>query len=110
MTLIACDVLITEPLRIHIATDWFSMGSDVGQSVVGPVHCVWLDSFAVAATQVTVEEYARFLDATGRMPQAPEEGHTQLAIAEKVGIGAETVSRWSNAPQFPERFGELADA
>lgn len=30
-------------------------------------------------------------------------GHTQLQIAEKVGIGAETVSRWLNAPAFPER-------
>jgi transposase len=27
-------------------------------------------------------------------------GHTQLKIAEKVGIGAETVSRWLNAPAF----------
>ena len=30
-------------------------------------------------------------------------GHTQLEIAEKVGMGAETVSRWLNAPAFPER-------
>ena len=30
-------------------------------------------------------------------------GHTQLEVAEKVGIGAETVSRWLNAPAFPER-------
>jgi hypothetical protein len=30
-------------------------------------------------------------------------GQTQLEIAEKVGIGAETVSRWLNAPEFPER-------
>jgi transposase len=30
-------------------------------------------------------------------------GHTHLEIAEKVGIGAETVSRWLNAPAFPER-------
>jgi hypothetical protein len=30
-------------------------------------------------------------------------GQTQLEIAEKVGVGAETVSRWLNAPQFPER-------
>jgi transposase len=31
------------------------------------------------------------------------QGQTQLEIAEKVGIGAETVSRWLNAPEFPER-------
>jgi formylglycine-generating enzyme required for sulfatase activity len=44
------------------------MGSDSGQEVEGPVHRVWVDSFAMAATQVTVAEYARFLDATGRKP------------------------------------------
>jgi transposase len=31
------------------------------------------------------------------------QGQTQLAIAEKVGVGAETVARWLNAPAFPER-------
>jgi transposase len=31
------------------------------------------------------------------------EGQTQLQIAEAVGIGSETVSRWLNAPTFPER-------
>src|ERR1700692_2257040 len=30
------------------------------------------------------------------------QGQTQLQIAEKVGIGAETVARWLNAPTFPE--------
>jgi formylglycine-generating enzyme required for sulfatase activity len=68
MTLNACRVSIAEPFRIHIAAGWFTMGSDAGQSVESPVHSVWLDSFAMAATQVTVEEYARFLDATGNMP------------------------------------------
>ena len=60
-------VPIAEPQRVHIAAGWFSMGSDAGQSVEAPVHRVWVDSFAMAPTQVTVEEYARFLDATGRM-------------------------------------------
>jgi transposase len=31
------------------------------------------------------------------------QGNTQLQIAEKVGVGAETVARWLNAPAFPER-------
>lgn len=31
------------------------------------------------------------------------QGHTQLEIAEKVGIGSETISRWLNAPEFLER-------
>ena len=68
MTLVALRAAVTEPLRVQIAAGWFSMGSDVGQSVEGPVHRVWVDSFAMATTQVTIEEYARFLDVTGRMP------------------------------------------
>jgi transposase len=31
------------------------------------------------------------------------QGRTQLEIAERVGIGAETVARWLNAAEFPER-------
>ena len=64
----ACRVSITEPLLIQIGAGWFSMGSDVGQSVESPVHRVWLDSFTMGATQITVQEYARFLDATGNVP------------------------------------------
>lgn len=59
---------ILEPLLIQIAAGWFLMGSDSDQSVEGPVHRVWVDSFAMAATQVTVSEYSRFLDATGSRP------------------------------------------
>ena len=44
------------------------MGADNGQDVEKPVHRVWVDSFAMAETQVTVEEYARFLEATGSTP------------------------------------------
>jgi formylglycine-generating enzyme len=59
---------IPEPLQIQIAGGWFCMGSDAGQAVETPVHRVWVDSFAMGATQVTVAEYARFLDATGNPP------------------------------------------
>ena len=31
------------------------------------------------------------------------QGHTQLAIAERIGIGPETIARWLHAPEFPER-------
>src|ERR1700691_2244200 len=58
---------ISEPSQIDIAAGWFSMGSGAYQAVEGPAHRIWVDSFAMAATQVTVEEYARFLNATGRM-------------------------------------------
>src|SRR6201996_6958778 len=62
------SAVVTEPLLIQIDAGWFQMGSDTGQEVESPVHRVWVDAFAMAATQVTVEEYARFLNATRSMP------------------------------------------
>jgi formylglycine-generating enzyme required for sulfatase activity len=51
---------------IVIPAGWFWMGSDAGQDVERPVHRVWVDSFALAETQGTVAEYARFLESTHR--------------------------------------------
>jgi formylglycine-generating enzyme len=53
---------------IEIPAGWFEMGCDAGQDVERPVHRVWVDSFTIAETQVTVAEYAKFLDATLRPP------------------------------------------
>ena len=44
------------------------MGSDSGQDCERPIHRVWIDSFLLAATQVTNAEYERFLRATGAPP------------------------------------------
>ena len=68
MTPIAARTPMTEPLRIHIPAGSFSMGSNTGQAEESPVHRVWVDTFAIAATQVTVEQYACFLDASGNAP------------------------------------------
>jgi sulfatase modifying factor 1 len=68
MSLVPCRTQIVEPKQIEIAAGWFLMGSDGGQDVEGPVHRVWVSPFAMAATQVTVEEYARFLEASERTP------------------------------------------
>lgn len=57
---------IPSPAMVTISAGWFWMGSDAGQEVERPVHRVWVDAFAMALTQVTVEEYGLFLKATGR--------------------------------------------
>ncbi len=54
-----------DPQLILIPEGYFLMGSDAGQDVERPVHRVWVDSFTMAATQVTVAEYAAFLAGTG---------------------------------------------
>jgi formylglycine-generating enzyme required for sulfatase activity len=46
----------------------FSMGSATGQDNERPVHRVWVDSFQLAACQVTHAEYAAFLGATEMAP------------------------------------------
>ena len=98
MTLNACRVSITEPFQIRIVAGWFSMGSDVGQSVEGPVHRVWVDSFAMAATQITVEEYARFLDATGNVPPPywsdPNFSHPQQPVVAVSWLDAVAYCAW----------------
>jgi formylglycine-generating enzyme len=68
MSLLPYRTQIAEPKQVEVTAGWFSMGADNGQDLERPVHRVWVDSFAIAETQVTVEEYARFLDATGSTP------------------------------------------
>jgi sulfatase modifying factor 1 len=53
-----------QPELVLIPAGWFSMGSDSGQENERPVHRVWIDSFWLAACQVTNTAYARFVDAT----------------------------------------------
>lgn len=44
------------------------MGSEAGQENERPVHRVWIDSFQLAACQLTNREYDRFLNTTGTTP------------------------------------------
>jgi formylglycine-generating enzyme required for sulfatase activity len=53
-----------EPYLVSIPGAWFLMGSATGQDCERPIHRVWVDSFLLAATQVTNAEYERFLTAT----------------------------------------------
>ncbi len=55
-----------EPELIAIPAGWFWMGSEAGQDEEQPVHRVWVDAFSMAATQVTVADYTRFLQTTRR--------------------------------------------
>jgi sulfatase modifying factor 1 len=62
------DETAESPRLVTIPEGWFLMGSDVGQDVERPVHRVWVDSFALAETQVNVRQYDRFLRASGNAP------------------------------------------
>jgi formylglycine-generating enzyme len=56
------------PDLIRIAASWLLMGSDKGQDCERPIHRVWIDSFLLAATQVTNKDYGQFLRATSTTP------------------------------------------
>jgi sulfatase modifying factor 1 len=81
----ANDSAAIEPLLVRITGSSFLMGSNSGQDCERPVHRVWVDSFYLAATQVTNAEYDRFLRATGAVPppfwQDPHFNHPQQPIA-----------------------------
>jgi formylglycine-generating enzyme len=54
-----------EPTLIRIPAASFLMGSDSGQDCERPIHRVRIDSFLLAAMQVSNTEYKFFLRATG---------------------------------------------
>jgi len=58
-----------EPVMVRIPEQWFLMGCETGRDDEKPVHRVWVDSFELAAYQVTNVEFRCFLAATG--PAAP---------------------------------------
>jgi Sulfatase-modifying factor enzyme 1 len=70
LTPMQADILppATEPALVRVPEGRFLMGSDSGQDCERPVHRVWIDSFLLAATQVTNAEYERFLHATAAQP------------------------------------------
>lgn len=105
MTLSGSRVAIPEPLLIPVPAGWFSMGSETGQSVERPVHRVWVDSFSMAATQVTVEEYARFLAATESEPPPcwgdPHFSHPQQPVAAVSWFDAVAYCAWLSSVAGP---------
>jgi formylglycine-generating enzyme len=54
-----------EPAMVHVPGGWFWMGCEAGRDDEKPLHRVWVDAFELGTYQVTNEEYACFLAATG---------------------------------------------
>jgi sulfatase modifying factor 1 len=75
----------SEPAYVQIPGSWFLMGSEKGQDCERPIHCVWVDCFSFATTQVTNEQYGRFLLSTGTTPppfwREPNFNHPQQPVA-----------------------------
>jgi len=84
-----------EPTLVRVPEGWFLMGSDSGQDCERPVHRVWVDSFFLAATQVTNAEYDRFLRSTSALPppfwQDPNFSHPQQPVT---GVSCHEAARY----------------
>ena len=63
LALCACQTTPDEMLRIPAG--WFSMGENDGRLSNQPQHRVYLDAYSIQKTEVTVGEFAEFIDATG---------------------------------------------
>ena len=57
-----------KPALVTIPAGEFLMGSETGADNEKPVHCVWVDAFAIARYPVTRRDYAVFLEDTGHPP------------------------------------------
>ena len=59
-----------EPLMVRIPEGWFWMGCESGRDDEKPLHRVWVETFELAAYQVTNDDYSRFVAATTSAPAA----------------------------------------
>jgi formylglycine-generating enzyme len=95
------DSVATEPKLVLIPEGWFLMGSESGQDCERPVHRVWIDSFRLAATQVTNAEYERFLRATSALLPPfwsdPNFNHPQQPVAGASWFEAMRYCEWLSA-------------
>src|SRR6201997_727785 len=87
-----------DPLLVSIPAAWFLMGSASGQDCERPVHRVWIDSFLLAATQVTNAEYERFINSTKDDPppfwQDKNFNHPQQPVAGVSWFDADRFCQW----------------
>ena len=98
---------MVEPALVRIPASDFLMGSDQGQDCERPIHCVWVDTFLLAATQVTNAQYAQFLSATSALPppfwEDSKFNHPEQPVAGISWHEAEKYCEWL-ASQTGRRF------
>jgi len=97
----ALELSPIEPTLVPIKEGWFLMGSDSGQDCERPVHRVWINTFLLAATQVTNSEFSCFQRATSALPppfwQDPNFSHPQQPVAGVSWFEAVRYCEWLSA-------------
>jgi formylglycine-generating enzyme required for sulfatase activity len=105
---------ILEPILITIPEGWFSMGSEIGQDNERPVHGIWIDTFQLAAHQVSNEQYTTFLRATASLPPPfwndPQFNHPQQPVVGVSWYEAQKYCDWlAAARERPYRLPTEAE-
>jgi formylglycine-generating enzyme required for sulfatase activity len=105
---------LVEPVMVRIPEGWFWMGCETGRDDEKPAHRVWVDAFELAACQVTNEEYARFLTATGYPPPScwndPSFNHPKMPVVAVSWHEAVRYCEWlSHATRKPYRLPTEAE-
>jgi formylglycine-generating enzyme len=108
------SIELLQPARIRIPEGSFLMGTDSGQDCERPVHRVWIDSFLLAATQVTNAEYDLFLRATASPPtpfrNEPNFNHLQQPVTGVSWFEAVRYCEWlSSQTGWPYRLPTEAE-
>jgi sulfatase modifying factor 1 len=90
-----------EPKLIQIPEGHFFMGSETGQDNERPTHRVWINTFLLAATQVTNADYARFVHASSLPPPStwanPDFNHPDQPVTAVSWVEAVQYSEWLTA-------------
>jgi len=90
------------PCMIAVPAGWFLMGSETGQDNERPVHRVWIDTFLLAAHQVTNSAYAEFLRHRRKLPppfwQDPAFSHPEQPV---VGVS------WHDATEYCDWLSKM---
>lgn len=86
------------PECVRIPAGFFLMGCERGRDEERPAHRVWVDAFEMAALQVTKDDYARFLEATGRSHPPdwsnPDLSHPQQPVVSVSWFEAAAYCEW----------------
>jgi serine/threonine-protein kinase len=97
---------LTNVTMVYVPAGELEMGSSEGEPGEHPVHTVFLDAFWIDLTEVTVDQFRQFVDATGHETTAEREGSGYVWDA-SAGRGLVEGADWEH-PHGPES-GAVAD-